>query len=61
MGSSLKSPLKGLIHVDEFVLGSSEEGKKGRNKGAKKLIALAIEIVEDGVGRAYSEVIENSS
>lgn len=35
MGSSLKSPLKGLIHVDEFVIGGSEEGKKGRNKGAK--------------------------
>ncbi len=57
MGSSFKSPLKGIIHVDEFVIGCSEEGKKGRNKGAKKLIALAIEIVEDGVGRAYSEVI----
>lgn len=38
-----------------------EEGKKGRSKGAKKLIVLALEIAEDGVGRAYTEVIENSS
>lgn len=61
MKSSLQSPLTGLIHTDEFVIGGPEEGKKGRSKGAKKLIALAIEIVEDGVGRAYAEVIENSS
>ena len=61
MKSSLKSPLTGIIHADEFVVGGSEEGKKGRSKGAKKLIVLALEIVEDGVGRAYAEVIENSS
>ena len=61
MKISLQSPLTGLVHTDEFVIGGPEEGKKGRSKGAKKLIALAIEIVEDGVGRAYAEVIENSS
>ena len=61
MKSSLKSPLRGVIHADEFVVGGTEEGKKGRSKGAKKLIVLALEIVEDGVGRAYAEVIENSS
>lgn len=61
MKSSLKSPLIGLVHADEFVIGGPEEGKRGRSKGAKKLIVLALEIVEDGVGRAYAEVIENSS
>lgn len=61
MKSSLKSPLTGIVHVDEFVIGSPEEGKKGRSKGLKKLIVLAVEIVEDGVGRAYAEVIEHSS
>ncbi len=38
-----------------------EGQKKGRSKGAKKLIVLALEIVDGGVGRAYAEVIENSS
>jgi len=61
MKSSLRSPLAGVVHADEFVIGGPEEGKKGRSKGDKKLIVLAIEILEDGVGRAYAEVIENSS
>lgn len=61
MKSSLRSPLTGVVHADEFVIGGPEEGKKGRSKGDKKLIVLAIEILEDGVGRAYAEVIENSS
>ena len=61
MKSSLKSSLTGLVHADEFVIGGPEEGKRGRSKGVKKLIVLALEIVEDGVGRAYAEVIENSS
>lgn len=61
MKSTLRSPLTRVVNADEFVIGGPEEGKKGRSKGDKKLIVLAIEILEDGVGRAYAEVIENSS
>jgi hypothetical protein len=61
MGSSLQHPLTGTVHVDEFIVGGPEEQKRGRSKGAKKLIVLAIEIVDNGVGRAYAEIIENAS
>jgi ISXO2-like transposase domain/Transposase zinc-ribbon domain len=61
MESSFKYPLTGVIHVDEFMVGGPEEDKRGRSKGLKKLIVLAVEILEDGVGRAYAEVIEHSS
>ena len=59
--SNLKSSLTGLVHVDEFVISGPEEEKKGRRKGLNKLVVLAVEILEDGVGRAYAEVIEHSS
>lgn len=61
MKSSMESLLIGVVQVDKFVIWDPEEGKKGRSKGLKKLIVLAIEIWEDGVGRAYAEVIEYSS
>ena len=61
MQSSLQYPLTGIVHVDEFWVGESEEQKRGRSKGKKKLIALALEIVDNGVGRAYAEAIENAS
>lgn len=61
MASSLQCPLEGIVHVDEFMIGGPEEQKRGRSKGSKKLIAVALEIVGSGVGRAYAEVIENAS
>ena len=61
MASSLTNPLQGTVHVDEFFVGGSEEQKRGRAKGKKKLIVLAIEITKQGVGRAYAEIIENAS
>lgn len=61
MASSLKHPIDGTVHVDEFMLGGPEEGKRGRSKGDKKLIVLAVEILEGGVGRAYAEMIEHAS
>lgn len=61
MASSLQYPLEGVVHVDEFMIGGSEEKKRGRSKGAKKLVVVALEILNSGVGRAYAEVIENAS
>ena len=59
--SSLKYPLTGAIHVDEFVIGGPETDKKGLSKEYKKLVVLAIKILEGCVGRAYAEVVEKAS
>lgn len=61
MASSLQYPLTGTLHVDEFMIGGIEQGNRGRSKGLKKLVVLCVEILENGVGRAYAEIIEHSS
>jgi len=59
--SSLKHPLTGTVHFDEFMVGGPEQQKRGRSKGVKKLIVVALEINKSGVGRAYAEVIEKAA
>lgn len=61
MQSSKMHPISGIVHVDEFYIGGPEEGKPGRGKGDKKLVVVALEIVEGGVGRAYAQVISDAS
>lgn len=61
MESSYKYPLTGTVDVDEFFVGGEEEGKPGRSKGKKILVIVALEIVEQGVGRAYAWTIEDAS
>lgn len=61
MQSSLMYPLQGEIHVDEFWIGGPEQIKRGRSKGSKKLVVLALEKLSEGVGRAYAQVIERAS
>lgn len=61
MKSSLKHPLAGEVHVDEFFVGGPESNKRGRGAEKKKLVVIAVEKVEDGVGRAYGQIIENAS
>lgn len=61
MKSSQTYPLEGEVHVDEFFIGGPEENKRGRSKGEKRLVVLALEKLPDGVGRAYAELIEHAS
>ena len=62
MKSSGKYPLNGKVEVDEFMIGGPEEKRRGRSKGDKKLIVLAVEKVKgDKIGRAYAQVIEEAS
>jgi len=61
MESSGRYPLEGTVHVDEFFVGGEEEGTHGREIKSKKLVVVALEIVQNGVGRAYAEVIDDAS
>jgi len=62
MQSSGRYPLQGVVHVDEFYVGGEEEGgKRGRGKGNKRLVIIALEIVSGGFGRAYATVIKDAS
>jgi len=62
MESSLQYPLVGEVHVDECFIGGEETQKRGRGKGKKKLVVVALEKLSDGgVGRAYAQIIEDAS
>jgi hypothetical protein len=61
MQSSKQHPLTGEVHVDEFFIGQQEEQKRGRSKGEKRLVIVALEKVHGGVCRAYAPVIESAS
>lgn len=63
MHSSMRYPLTGTVHVDEFLIGEYEEGQTGRSSDSKKrLVVVALEVLEKGgVGRAYAKVIEHAS
>ena len=62
MESSGHNPLKGDVHVDEFYIGGPEEGNPGRTLGKKRLVVLALEIIDGKkMGRAYAKVIEDAT
>lgn len=63
MRSSMRYPLTGTVHVDEFLIGEYEEGQTRRSSDSKKrLVVVALELLEKGgVGRAYAKVIEHAS
>ena len=62
MKSSGKHLLDSKVEVDELLIGGPEKRKRGRNKGEKKLVIIAVEKVKDNkIGRAYAEVIEEAS
>lgn len=61
MQSSKKNDLTGEVQVDEFFIGGPEEQKRGRSKGKKRLVVVALEKVNGGVGRAYAQIIEHAS
>lgn len=60
MDSSGNFPLSGVVEVDECFVGGADENSKGRKKGKKKLVVIAIEKKKKGVSRFYAKVIEKA-
>jgi len=63
MKSSESYPIKGNVHVDEFVIGGKEKGKVGRSYDSKKKkIVCSVELTDTGkVRRMYALKIDNYS
>jgi len=60
MQSSGTFLLEGVVEVDETFVGGSDENSRGRKKGTKKLVVVAIEKKKKGVSRFYAKVIEHA-
>lgn len=60
MESSGKFPLSGVVEVDETFVGGQDENSKGRKKGKKRLVVVAIEKKGNGVSRFYAKVIDKA-
>lgn len=63
MKSSELNPLKGEVHVDEFVFGGKEDLKQGRsNDSKKKKLIVAVELNDKGgIKRVYFDKLKNYS
>lgn len=75
MKSSNEYPLKGLVNVDEFVIGSKEKAKQGRSgDSVKSKVIIGVELTDKdskkklkngqtrkGIKRAYFQIIEDYS
>ena len=62
MKSSCEYPLEGQVYINELYIGGEEEQKRGRSKGKKRLVQVALETRPGkGVVRAYARAIEIAS
>lgn len=63
MKSSENHPIDSIVHIDEFVVGGKETGKKGRSYSSKKKKSIcAVELTDDGkVKRFYAMKIKDFS
>ena len=56
-----RSKLKGIVEVDEVLLGGKQSGKRGRGAEGKSLIAVAVEVKGRKTGRARLAKIPDAS
>ena len=51
--------LSGVVEVDESYLGGKEEGVRGRQTVDKALVAIAVELKDDGIGRIRLRLVHD--
>jgi transposase-like protein/ribosomal protein L37AE/L43A len=56
-----REKLKGLVEVDETYLGGLEEGCDGRGTEDKTLVVVAVEAIENGIGRIRLRQVPDAS
>ena len=56
-----RARLAGCVEVDEVFIGGLEEGMRGRQPGAKQLVAIAAQERGRGIGRVRMRVLEDAS
>ena len=56
-----RDPLKGIVEVDESYVGAVDTGKMGREKGDKAIIAIAVEVADQRIGRIRLQRIPDAS
>lgn len=56
-----RDPLKGIVEVDESYVGAVDTGKMGREKGEKAIIAIAVEVADERIGRIRLQRIPDAS
>jgi transposase-like protein len=61
MVSPNREKLNGIIEVDETYIGVKEEGTRGRQFKKKSLVAIAVEINNNKIGRVRLKRIEDAS
>ena len=62
MKSSGNNPLEGIVHVDEFEIGTTQKGEQGRSVSDKKMrVVIAVEERDGKSDRAYAKVIDDYS
>jgi transposase-like protein len=56
-----REPLSGPVEADEAYVGGVDRGTSGREIGTKSLVAVAVEVREDGAGRLRMAKVEDAS
>jgi len=56
-----REKLSGRIEIDETLVGGRSRGKRGRGAEKKKVVVIAVEVLEKGTGRVRIKIVPRST